>query len=161
MKEGAIVYGKTICFLFFAITMVFLVLQAEGANWIYMGIDEVIGIEWSYDLETVAELPTGIMKVRILKEYSDEGRKKEIQWRISEGLDVKGYDTLSKDFSLCEVNCITREYRLVEISYHSTDGKVLYSHSFKPQPSEGWRPVPPGTMAERLYEAICPPQEKK
>jgi hypothetical protein len=54
-----------------------------------MGIDEVIGIEWSYDLETVAELPTGIMKVRILKEYSDEGRKKEIQWRISEGLDVK------------------------------------------------------------------------
>ena len=152
---------KIIYLLLTAITMVFLVLQAEGADWIYMGIDEVIGIEWSYDLETVAELPTGIMKVRILKEYSDEGRKKEIQWRISEGLDTKGYDTLSHDLSLCEVNCTTREYRLAEISYHFTDGKVLYSNSFKPQPSEGWRPVPPGTMAERLYEAVCPPQEKK
>jgi len=141
--------------------MVLLVSYADATEWVYMGTDEEIGIEWSYDVETLTESTAGIIKVRIMKEYSDEGRKKEIQWRTKEGLDVNGYDALSHDFSLCEVKCVTREYRLMEISYLTANGQVIYSHNYKRQPSEGWRRVPPETMAEKSYEAVCPPQEKK
>jgi hypothetical protein len=152
---------KIIRFFLFVLVTIFLASQAEAADWIYMGTDELIGIQWSYDVETLTESSAGIMKVWILSEYSDEGRKRELQWRMNEGLDVKGYDTLSQDFSLCEVNCATREYRLMEISFYSADGKVIYSHNYRRQVSEGWRRVPPETMADKLYEAVCPPQEKK
>ena len=152
---------KILRFFLFVLVTIFLASQAEAADWIYMGTDELIGIQWSYDVETLTESSAGIMKVWILSKYSDEGRKREIQWRMNEGLDVKGYDTLSQDFSLCEVNCVTREYRLMEISFYSADGKVIYSHNYRRQASEGWRRVPPETMADKLYEAVCPPQEKK
>ena len=152
---------KILRFFLFVLVTIFLASQAETADWIYMGTDELIGIQWSYDVETLTESSAGIMKVWILSEYSDEGRKREIQWRMNEGLDVKGYDTLSQDFSLCEVNCVTREYRLMEISFYSADGKVIYSHNYRRQASGGWRRVPPETMADKLYEAVCPPQEKK
>lgn len=152
---------KAVYLFLIAMGTVLLVSHAKGAEWVYMGTDELIGIEWSYDVETLSESQTGKTKVWILSEYSDEGRKKEIQWRISEGLEVKGFDTLSHNLSLCEVNCITREYRLMETSYCSTDGQVLYSHTYNRQPAKGWRPVPLKTIAEKLYQALCPSQEKK
>lgn len=91
-KEGSVMAPfhkgeimKTICCALCAITLVFLVPQAEGADWVYMGTDEEMGIEWSYDVKTLTESQAGIMKVWILSEYSDEGRKKELQWRMNEG----------------------------------------------------------------------------
>jgi hypothetical protein len=53
---------KTISFLLFVITTVFLVSQAQGTDWVSMGKD-TDGTEVFYDSQTLTKLPTGIVKV--------------------------------------------------------------------------------------------------
>jgi hypothetical protein len=152
---------KPIYLLLIATGMVFLVSHAQGAGWVYVGTDEVIGVEWNYDLETLNELPTGIIKVWIKKEYPDEARRKLIQLMISKGLDAKRYDTLSHALNLFEINCVTRENRIMSYTVYSTDGGILHKSTIEQQLSEGWESIFPDSMAESLYEAVCPPKEKK
>jgi len=152
---------KILRFVLFVLITTFVASHAQPSEWVYMGTDDVIGIQWSCDLETLTESPQGIMKVWVLKEYSEEVRTKEMQWRMNEGLGLKGYERLSHSFSLCEVNCTSHEYRLMQIFYHTADGQVIYSHDYQRQPAEGWRRAPPGTIADKLHETLCPPEEMK
>ena len=139
----------------FTIGMVFLVSQAKGAEWINIGSDRD-GTEYFYDSETITKLPTDIVNVWVKFQYSDEGRKKYIQERSSQGLNVNLYDTLSYSLTLEEVNCATRKARTITFTNYSFDSAVLLLFSKKQQTSEGWEPVHPETMGERMYRAVCP-----
>jgi hypothetical protein len=151
---------KTIRFLLIVGTLIFIVSQAEGAEWVLFNTDEQ-DIKVFYDRETLTKLPTGIIKVWTKKEFSDKGRSEYIQWMISERLDAKHYENLSHGLSLNEVNCVSREKRIMAISHHSYDGRVLFSHTYKLQPSENWQPIAPDSIGETFYRAVCPPQKKK
>jgi hypothetical protein len=152
---------KRICFLLSVITMVFLVSQAQGAEWISLGKDGP-GNECFYDRETLTKLPNGIIKVWIMNLYSDEARKKYSQRRISDGLaDDKRYETLSYSLSMWEINCAVREFRGMANIDYSTDKGKLETNTYKHQPSEGWGPVPPDSIGEVMYKTVCSPQEKK
>jgi hypothetical protein len=148
---------KTISFLLFVITTVFLVSQAQGTDWVSMGKD-TDGTEVFYDSQTLTKLPTGIVKVWAKFQFSDEGRKDYIQ---SQKLDVKRFETLSHSLYLTEINCVTRETRTMAVTAYSTDGSVLHTFISKQQPPEGWDPVYPESMGKEMYKAVCPPQEKK
>jgi len=159
MKKGTTVTGKVIHFLFFAITVVFLASQAEGAKWVRIG-EDMSGNESFYDSESMTVLPGGIIKVWWKMRYSDEGRNLYIQQMKRFGLDAKGYETLSYSRNLTEIDCETREVRIIVVSNY-TARYVLDSINVKPQPSEGWEPIVPGTMEEQMYKTVCLPQEKK
>jgi len=62
-------------FLVFALTLVFLVSQAEGTEWASIGKDS-LGNEFFYESETLTKLPTGVIKVWSMEVYSNEGKKK-------------------------------------------------------------------------------------
>jgi len=151
---------KTICFLLFAATLVFLVSQAEGAEWVLYS-SNADDDEFFYDRENLTKLPRGIIKVWEKTQYSDKSRSKYIQRKISDGLSIRGYDTLSYQLGLVEVNCSAREQRLLQVSQHSSDGQVLFTHTYNQKPSEGWIPISPQSVSEIKYNAVCPPQEKK
>jgi hypothetical protein len=152
---------KTISFLLIAMTMAFLVSQAGAAEWVSLGKDGP-GNECFYDQQTLTKLPNGIIRVWIMNVYSDEARKKYIQRRISDGLaDDKRYETLSYSLSMWEINCAAREYRGMANIDYSTDRGKLETNTYEHQPLEGWRPVPPESIGEVMYKAICPPQKKK
>ena len=150
---------KTICFLLFAITMVFLVSQAQGAEWVSSGRSPS-GNEHFYDRETLTKLPNGIIKVTVKMTYSAAGKSQSMACQLSKGTDDKHCEELSYTLSPNEINCVTREFRMMSVSAHSADGRVLDSGDFEWQQSEGWLPMPSMSVGETLYNAVCPPQEK-
>jgi hypothetical protein len=141
--------------------MVFLVSQAQSAEWILYSTN-TDDDEFFYDRENLTKLPNGIIRVWIMILYSDEARKKYIQQRISDGLaDDKRYETLSYSLSMWEINCAAKEFRGMANIDYSTDRRKLESSIYEQQPSEGWRPVPPDSIGEVMYKAVCPTLEKK
>lgn len=136
--------------------MAFIVSQAGGAEWVYLSTDEVVGVEWNYDVETLYEFPRGIINVWIKKEYTDEARSKFIKMMISRGLNVKRYDTMSHALNLFEMNCITRENRIMLNIIYSSDGGILHKSNIEQHSSDGWEPIYPGSMSESLYQVVCP-----
>jgi hypothetical protein len=151
---------KTICSLLFAIIMVFPVSQTQGAEWVHI-TRNAVGNEFFYDRETLTKLPAGIMKVRSMEVYSDEGKKEYIQEWTNKGLNAKSLKKLNHAVDLVEIDCSTRGLRIMATSEHSIDGVVLDSSTFTQQPSEGWASIPPGSSWEELYKAICPSQKKR
>jgi hypothetical protein len=149
---------KTTLFLLFAIIMVFLVSQVQGTDWVSVYTHKD-GSGIFYNRESVEELPDRIMKVWEKWEFSDEGRSEFIRLACKFLGSCDGrFDTLGYSLVLFEVNCPKKEVRLMADSYHSTDGQVL--KSLTSEPSE-WEAIAPGSMDEGLYNAVCPPQEKK
>ena len=147
---------RTLCLIFFSIVLVVHVPHVIGSEWVYLGTDDVIGVEWSYDLETLDELQKGMIKVWVKKEYSDEARRKLITMMISKGYNAKRYYTLSHALNLFELNCVTRENRITSNIVYSTHGGILHKSTVEQQPSDGWEPIYPDSMAESLYMAVCP-----
>jgi hypothetical protein len=151
---------KRTYFLFFAITIVFLVPQSWSAEWVSVGT-AVGDNNFFYDQESLTRLPNGIIKVWEKIEYSEKQRKEHIKWRISKKYDVDRYNTLNRTLNLIEINCETRELRtLMTADYSSTHGP-LESNTYKWQPTEGWTAIIPDSIVENIYKAICPPREKK
>jgi len=146
-----------ICFLLFAIFIVILVFCAQGADWVAV-IRDAVGNEFFYDRETLTKLPTGIIKVRSIEAYSDEGKRGYIQNRAERGLNTVFLKKLNHTVDLMEINCSTRGIRIMETSEHSSDGTVLEFSKFAQQPSEGWESIAPSSTWESLYNAVCPSQ---
>jgi hypothetical protein len=126
-----------------------------------VSIDLSIGNELSKYRESLTKLPNAIMKIWEKRDYSDEGRNDEIQWRINNGFDVKGYDALSYQLKLWEINCVTTESRMMEHIEYSTDGTALGSNTYERKPTEGWQPISPESFCAAMYKVICPPPNKK
>jgi hypothetical protein len=146
--------------LFFAITIVFLVSQSWGAEWVSVGT-AVGDNNFFYDQESLTRLPNGIIKVLEKIEYSDKRRKEHIKWRISKKYDVENYNTLNRTLNLIEINCMTRESRTLITADYSNVFGPLDSKTYKWQPTEGWTQIIPDSMIENIYKAVCPPREKK
>jgi len=154
---------KKSCFLLFAITMFFIVSQAQGAEWLSIGKDRV-GNELFYDQDALIKNPTGITKIWIKGVYSAEGRKERIQERIKGKLTVENYENLSYALELQEINCVKREYRVMAYTDYTSDERILHKFTVEQQPSGGWEPVTPDSMGEIVDKIICPPptsQKKK
>jgi hypothetical protein len=151
---------KTICCLLFAVTMFFLVSQANAAEWVSIG-ESTLDTEWFYDRETLTEPSRDIMKVWTKQVFFDEGRKKNIQTRISDKLPVDRYDLLSHSLLSWEINCSRRERRLTTLGKYFPDGVILASYTIKLQPSEGWSPLTPGSIGEAMYKTVCLSTPKK
>lgn len=146
-----------ICFLLFAIFMTSLVFCAQGADWVPV-IRDSVGNEFFYDRGTLTKLPTGIIRVRSIEIYSDEGKREYIQNRAERGLNTMLLKKLNHTVDQMEIDCSTRGLRIMETSEHSGDGTVLEFSTFAQQPSEGWESISPSSTWERLYNAVCPSQ---
>lgn len=136
--------------------MVFIVPHTGGAEWVYLSTDAVVGVEWSYDIETLYEFPKGIINVWIKKEYTDEARSKLIKMMLSRGLNVKRYETMSHAINLFEINCVSRENRIITNIVYAADGGILHMSTLEHPHSDGWEPIYPGSMSESLYQVVCP-----
>jgi hypothetical protein len=151
---------KKTTLLLFAVTMIFLISQVQGVEWILYS-KNTDDDEFFYDRENLTKPSRGIIKVWEKTKFSEKSRSKYIQEKISDGSSVNGYDTLSYQLGLVEINCSEREQRLTKVSQHSSNGQVLFTHTYNQKPSQGWIPISPQSVSEIKYNAVCPPQEKK
>jgi hypothetical protein len=152
---------NTIRFLLLTMMMVFSVSQAQGADWVLYGVGRHAN-KLFYDREALTKSPEGMVKVWQKREYSDKGRSKYIQRKMNDvGNNAERYAKLSYTLNFWEINCVSREERLIATSDHSREGEVLRSYTPKYQQPEGWETIHPDLMGIELYNTVCPPQKRK
>jgi hypothetical protein len=84
--------------------------------------------------------------------FSDEGKEEEIQLLTKYGVSTEGYDKLSKEIILGEIDCNKLMISILFINHYDTDGKLLHSESYdKPV----WNDVIPDSNGELLLKKVC------
>lgn len=153
---------KLICFLLLASSIVFHAQRVLGVEWISIG-DDISGNEWSYDTESVRVLSRGIIKAWWKVKYSEEGRNLYIRQLNSLGLETEKaelYETLNYSLKLIEMNCMSRETRLMVVSNYSAS-HVLDSVNTKQLGMVEWDTIIEKSMSEALYKTVCPLTQEK
>lgn len=151
---------KKTCLLLSAITILSLVSQVQGAEWLSIGKDRV-GNELFYDREILIKRSTDIIEVWVKGIYSDEGKKSRMQERIRSKATVERYEKLSYSLELQEINCAKRQFRIKAYTDYSSDEGILYKFISEQNPSEGWEPITPESMGEKMYQTVCPQRGKR
>jgi predicted neuraminidase len=146
---------KKICLLLSAITILSLVSQVQGAEWLSIGKDRV-GNELFYDREMQIMRSADIIKVWMKGIYSDEGRKERMQERIRSKATVERYEKLSYSLELQEINCAKKQFRILAYTDYASDEGILYKFISEQKPSEGWEFIARDSMGEQIYQTICP-----
>lgn len=133
--------------------------SAQGANWKY--VDEPgDGSGWYYDSESIINTPEGTTMVWTKAIFSDRGRTDWVLSRTKNGLSTEGYENLSHTIALLELNCKTREQRIISDTEYDLSGKVLDSRTAN-KDTRRWVPIIPESMVEALFKKVCNIRAKK
>jgi len=151
---------KKTCLLLSAITILSLISQVQGAEWLSIGKDRV-GNELFYDREILIKRSTDIIEVWMKGIYSDEGRKERIQDRTISKVSVERYEALGYALELQEIDCVKREFRVMAYTDYTADGRILHTTTIEQQPSEGWEPIIPESMGEIVAQIVCQSSSSK
>ncbi|MGB5218137.1 MAG: surface-adhesin E family protein [Smithella sp.] len=123
-------------------------------DWIQYGNDKD-GSTWSYNrnLSVNKDGENYIVNAWAKRSLSDKGREKAIQDMKALGKYAEGFDKLSEDRILNEVDCGKQRFRIVSIVRYDSDGKILYSQNVN---ESVWQPVVPNTNGGIFYKKVCP-----
>ncbi len=128
------------------------------ADWVMVAQTKDGGTTTYYDRESITAIPDNTVRVNTKTVYNEQGRKVFIDRLKKRNPDIQGYENLSYAFYHEEINCRTREHALLEVADHSGDGKVIYHQKMS---NKKWIRVLPGSMADHLFQKICPGKEEK
>ena len=127
--------------------------QAWGEDWEKYVENEKILCSYDveslthFDGESLSQSSKDIIQVWVKFEYTDIGLTdpvlvKKFKIKINE---------LDNSKSLYEINCVEREYRILELTFYSKDGNVLRKSS---KPSI-WKHIVRESLNDALYKAVC------
>ena len=124
--------------------------EKSSSDWVVYG-EKNDGV-YSYKKVNI-EKDGGNHKVQIWnkKVFSNKGREQEIQNRKESELPTKGYDKLSRNLDLIEIDCKKRMKQLLSIISYDTDDKVLYSADIKRE----WQYIVPDSLSDFLRKQVC------
>jgi hypothetical protein len=86
--------------------------------------------------------------------YSNEGREKEIQSRIKDGLSIEGYNKLSEQRILFAIDCKKRRDQGLSLIQYDKDGNVLFSYDIDTNKRK-WSYVTPDSYDEIVLKEVC------
>lgn len=129
----------------------------RSSDWVTFGKDND-GNVYSYKKgKTEKEGGQYIVQVFDSIVYSDEGREKIIQNRRKDELSTEGYDNLSNQNNLLEIDCKKRKINLLSVTEYATNGEILFSSSFdKPK----WDNIVPDSKADLILKRVCETSKK-
>jgi hypothetical protein len=84
--------------------------------------------------------------------FSDEGKEEEIQLLTKYGMSTEGFDKLSKEIILGEIDCNTQMINILSINHYDTNGKLLHSESYD-EPE--WNHIISNSNGELLLKKVC------
>jgi hypothetical protein len=96
-----------------------------------------------------------VVQVQTKDYLSDDQKKKVMEMRKNDRLPVNGWDRLSYNEWLTEIDCKERRARALKGVSYDNNGKVLDS---SPSDWKGeWRAIPPGSAIaiENLFQKVC------
>jgi len=84
--------------------------------------------------------------------FSDEGKEEEIQLLTKYGISTEGFDKLSKEIVLGEIDCNKQMINISSINHYDTNGKILHSESYD-EPE--WNYIIPNSNGGLLLKKVC------
>jgi hypothetical protein len=85
--------------------------------------------------------------------YSDKGRQKELQSRLSDGLSNTGYEKLSQKRVLYEIDCRKNNISVLAIIHYDSKGKVLFAAG--DTAARKWFATEPRSTSGALQRELC------
>jgi hypothetical protein len=132
--------------------------SAQGANWVYIGENE--SVKEYYDSDSITVTESGTKTLWFKDIYSDFGRNHVVMDRMQRFQPTIGYEFLSFGVEQFELNCKTREYRLIARISYDRNGGILDSFTFNKK-LQGWSPIVPESFLEMAYFKVCRIPTKK
>ena len=125
---------------------IFTYAEVWGEDWKYFNSNE--DFLCYYDAQSITRPSQNIVSVRTRKNYTE---KSVLDWVREFG---KEYENLSYGIDIVEINCSEKTCRIQSMTYYDSKGKVIESYSIS-NPSFGWDFIPPKSIIEVLYKAVC------
>ena len=124
------------------------------SDWVQYGIDKDENV-WTYNrnLNIKKEGDNYMVSAWAKRILSEKGREKIIQQMKSQGKSITGYEKLTEDKILNEVDCKNKRYKILSIISYDRDGKVLLSENSK---ESSWNYVAPNSNGSIFLRKVCP-----
>ena len=125
--------------------------DAWGENWKALKSDDS-GSSY-YDLDSRTLISQGVIRVWEQYVYTAESVTRKMMKYGSK------YEGLKNSMTLWEIDCAEKKARLVSTADYSYDGRVVSKTKEGAEPWP-WGSYPPGSLGDRLIQAICAPLEQ-
>ena len=133
---------------FISVVLLSIVVAADawGENWKALKSDDS-GASYC-DMDSRVLISKGVFRVWEQYVYTAESVTKKMMKYGSK------YEGLKNSMTLWEINCAEKKARIISTADYSHDGKVISKtkDGAKPWP---WDSYPPGSLGDRLIQAIC------
>lgn len=124
--------------------------EPETSDWVKYGKDSRGTLHYYKKGSTDQE--NNIVKVLNKWVFSKREKSDAIQYRRENRMSTKGYQNLSHMVYLSEIDCQNQSERMIYLYLYDTNGKSLYSHTFK---NPDWTAIQPESNGETLLKAVC------
>ena len=105
-----------------------------------------------YNKVSIKHLTKDIVQVWEKTLYSYKGKEETIEWMTKSGLSTEGYDKLSENRILYEIDCEKKRMRILSINEYDIDGKVLFSRD---NIKSEWNNIIPDSNGYNLRKKVC------
>ena len=143
------VYSVIVSVLF----VILLVTPVIGSSddWVEYGISYDDNV-YFYNKVNIKRTTKDIVQVWGKVVFSKEGREKYIEEMRNRGMSTEGYDKLSHNLDLEEIDCKNQRYKFLSITHYDTEGRVLNSGS---SDESNWSDISPDSTMDTLRKEVC------
>lgn len=123
--------------------------EAGTTDWRFYGRTD--NYSCFYDMDSINHPSGYFVEVSEKQDYTKQGVS-----LIVEELGKK-HENLSHLITVWRINCSDKKFRFLAVTYYSKKGEVIYSWKvlYSSEPAEEWSHFIPGSLGERLYQAVC------
>ena len=135
------------------LTILLLVTPVIGSSddWVEYGISYDDNV-YFYNKVNIKRTTKDIVQVWGKVVFSKEGREQYIQKLRYQGMSTEGYDKLSHNLDLEEIDCKNQMYKFLSITHYDTEGRVLNSGS---SDESNWSYISPDSTMDTLRKEVC------
>lgn len=152
---------KTLCVILISCGICLFCDEANADDWVYYAKDNLGNYKF-YDRSSISFPSKNIIRVWKKDVYSKDGIKDYVAQRARNKLSIYGYEELSHVECKEELNCTTKEHRLLACSMYDKSGSVVESQSATTE-HQAWEPVLPDSDLDAFHAVLCksPPKNTK
>lgn len=154
-------FMKSLCVILMVFCTCLFSAEGRAADWVYYTKDNLGNYKF-YDRTSIRYSSKDIISVLKKDVYSKNGIKDFVAQRAKNKLSTYGYDDLSHVLCKEEINCKTKEYRLLTCSIYDKSGSIVENQSV-PDGHQVWEPIQPGSDLDTFRKVLCklPPKKAK
>jgi hypothetical protein len=122
-----------------------LAISADDNDWVNFD-DNDEGV-YSYKKVNIEKDAVQVWRKKV---FSDEGRKKQIQYLAESGYPTERFDKLSDARDLIEIDCKTLKKRTVSTTWYD-QSKVIFFQYYDAE----WSSITPNSHGETIFKGVC------